>query len=109
MCQIRLMYIDYYKDENILSLIVDLFQKEGINVSIDNIKSWSQPKMYMNDVILGANWIKSIGEKCLIYTNEVTYKNIITNHTQVKIYDIKDIADLAKKYQDFKVLDYITD
>ena len=92
------MYINKDDKKVALPFIVDLFNQEGISIDTTDIKSWNQPFMYMNDVLRETRYVKAIGKDCIVYTNPVSFKNVIANEAKIKIYDILDILTLIKKH-----------
>lgn len=101
------MYITKDDKKVVLPMVVDLFNQEGINIDITDIKSWNQPSMFMDDVIREARYFSAIGKKCIVYTNTVSFKNIVSNETKIKIYDILDILTLIKNHKKIILLNFI--
>lgn len=102
------MYIDYYRKERALSLIQKMLELEGLKCSPDCIKSWSSPRMNYNDVLRGISYVKSLGHKVLVYTNQVLLKERIMQDHDILILDISDLEKLCYKHKMFEFMDLVT-
>lgn len=101
------MYISRDDKDVAIPFVVELFTQEGISADISNIKSWNQDFMFMDDVIRETIFAKATGRDFIIYTNTVSFKNIVANDRDIKIYDISDILKLIKKHRKFILLNHI--
>lgn len=104
------MYIDYYKRDKAIPKIINLLRLDGINVSENNIKSWSRETMINSDVLLGISYIKSIEpvlSNVIVYTNKVKFKELLSIKYNIMILDILDIMKSAERHHEFELLDLI--
>lgn len=100
-------YLNYYNKDKALPLIVDALKKEGFDINIDCIKSWSQSRMRYNDVVRGVDYVKSIGKNVVVYTNLVMFKDRISKELDITILDVNDIEDIfTKQKRLWQIYDY---
>ncbi len=97
----------HYRDA-VKKAILNIFNKEGINITQDNIKIWGCDVMLMSNVVLGANYVKSIGSDILIYTTKVPQIEYLERNERVTIYDEEKLQTLALKHKDYKLYDMLS-
>ena len=91
--------ISIYKSKEVKPLIIDLLEKEGLNITEDNIKIWMQDTMTADQVKLACNYIKSDRlSLVVVYTNKVPLKKYISEHEGVAIFDEEDLIKLSIRH-----------
>lgn len=96
----------YFKDR-IIPKIINLFKKEGINITNENIKIWGCDTMLMKNVATCCDKFKNEGKSILIYTNIVPNIEYIEKDKGITIYDQNKLGALAMKWGDYEMCDMI--
>lgn len=97
---------DQSNDSIIITMIIELFLKEGYVITDKNI-IFSKDFIPSIDVIVNGQDIKKNGSNILIYTKHVSNKKIIEKSENLKIFDINDLKELSSKYSNTELLDKI--
>ena len=85
-------------DNNIESMIIDLFKNENHSITKDNIKILKNDTVAVVDVMVECNHIKELKSDILIYTKLIPSKSYIEKTENVKIFDLSDLKELCLKY-----------
>jgi len=102
----KVMYIPHERSKEVKPLIINLLKKEGIDITVDNIKIWATSRMHYSNVKIGCDFVKSEGlPLVLVYGNEVPHKSAIEEMEGVRIFDINDLFTLSFKHNS-KLLNY---
>lgn len=100
-------HLDYYHKGEAIPLIVEALYQAGYRIKDDQIKTWSQPYMLHNDILLGINFCKNRGYKTIVYTNTVPAKEKLSKDYNITILDIHDLRTIANERCVYKLLDYL--
>jgi len=106
--KIKNMYIDYYRKDRAIPIILDILKAEGLDATKDCIKSHAKPRQLYEDVLRGIYHVKSLGKNVLVCTNAVIAKEKIAKENDVRIIDIHDIEDLCYKHRRYELMDLVT-
>ena len=87
------------RNDEITKLTSELLQKEGIQITKDNVKIWNCNQMQASDVKRGCDFVKREGlNPVLVYTNKVPLKDYIANAEKVDIFDNEELTKLALRH-----------
>ena len=87
------------RNDEITKLTIDLLQKEGIQITKDNVKIWNCSQMQASDVKRGCDFVKREGlNPVLVYTNKVPLKDYISIAENIDIIDNEELTKLAIRH-----------
>jgi len=93
-------------NEILISIIIDLFSKEGYEISDKNIKI-NDDFVSIVDIIVDCHDIKKLGTNILVYTKIIQNKDYFEKNEKTKVFDIDDLKHLSIKYSNDELLNLI--
>lgn len=102
-------YLNYHSRDEAVSMIIDILNKEGYNVTEYNIKTYFTPMMKMVDVKRGCDYVKNtLNSNVIVYTNNVPNKNYMEVNEEMVILDNQDLIKFALKYHNYELYDKLS-